>query len=84
MDDHLIGWLTGLDEDRLARVLANRPDAIAAPWPRRLDALAQRLTDTFAVMEVMRGLPLPLSNSYRRAWSSAAVRRRTNWPVSSG
>ncbi|MEU8274570.1 helicase-associated domain-containing protein [Microbispora bryophytorum] len=59
MDDHLIGWLTGLDEDRLARVLANRPDAIAAPWPRRLDALAQRLTDTFAVMEVMRGLPLP-------------------------
>lgn len=59
MDDHLIGWLTSLDEDRLARVLANRPDAIAAPWPRRLDALAQRLTDTFAVMEVMRGLPLP-------------------------
>ncbi|GAA1005658.1 hypothetical protein Aple_051870 [Acrocarpospora pleiomorpha] len=59
MDDHLIAWLTTLDEDRLARVLANRPDAIAAPWPRRLDALAHRLGNTFAVMEVMRGLPLP-------------------------
>ncbi|WP_182877193.1 helicase-associated domain-containing protein [Microbispora sp. H10670] len=59
MDDHIIGWLTSLDEDRLARVLANRPDAIAPPWPRRMDALAHRLTDTFAVMEVMRGLPLP-------------------------
>jgi hypothetical protein len=59
MDDHLIGWLTTLDEDKLARVLANRPDAIAAPWPRRLDALAERLTDDFAVMRVMRGLPLP-------------------------
>ncbi|ETK36070.1 helicase-associated domain-containing protein [Microbispora sp. ATCC PTA-5024] len=59
MDDHLIGWLTTLDEDRLARVLANRPDAIAAPWPRRLDALAERLIDDFAVMQVMRALPLP-------------------------
>jgi hypothetical protein len=59
MDDHLLDWLTTLDEDRLARVLANRPDAIAAPWPRRLDTLARRLSDNFAVMEVMRGLPLP-------------------------
>lgn len=59
MDDHLVGWLTTLDEDSLTRVLANRPDAIAAPWPRRLDDLAQRLTDDLAVMEVMRGLPLP-------------------------
>ncbi|MFC6086763.1 helicase-associated domain-containing protein [Sphaerisporangium aureirubrum] len=59
MDDHLLVWLTTLDEDRLARVLANRPDAIAAPWPRRLDTLARRLSDNFAVMEVMRGLPLP-------------------------
>ncbi|GII60157.1 hypothetical protein Skr01_02420 [Sphaerisporangium krabiense] len=59
MDDHLLDWLTTLDEDRLGRVLAGRPDAIAAPWPRRLDTLARRLGDTFAVMEVMRGLPLP-------------------------
>ncbi|MFC0861172.1 helicase-associated domain-containing protein [Sphaerimonospora cavernae] len=59
MDDQLVGWLSALDEDRLARVLANRQDAIAAPWPRRLDALAVRLTDDLAVMEVMRGLPLP-------------------------
>ncbi|MBP2702585.1 helicase-associated domain-containing protein [Microbispora sp. RL4-1S] len=59
MDDHLTGWLSSLDEDRLARVLANRPDAIAAPWPRRLDALAQRLTDDAAVMRVIRTLPLP-------------------------
>lgn len=59
MDDQLVGWLTTLDEDRLARVLANRRDAIVAPWPRRMDALAVRLTDDFAVMEVMRGLPLP-------------------------
>ncbi|MDF5755722.1 helicase-associated domain-containing protein [Spongiactinospora sp. TRM90649] len=59
MEDHLLGWLRTLDEDRLARLLANRPDAIAAPWPRRLDTLAQRLGNGFAVMEALRGLPLP-------------------------
>lgn len=59
MDDHLLGWLRTLEEDRLARVLINRPDAIAAPWPRRLDTLAQRLGNGFAVMEALRGLPLP-------------------------
>lgn len=59
MDDQLVGWLTTLDEDRLARILANRRDAIVAPWPRRMDALAVRLTDDLAVMEVMRRLPLP-------------------------
>lgn len=59
MDDHLLGWLRSLDEDRLGRLLANRPDAIAAPWPRRLDTLAQRLGNGFAVMEAMRRLPLP-------------------------
>lgn len=59
MDDHLLGWLRTLDEDRLARVLANRPDAIAAPWPRRLNTLSQRLGNGFAVMEAMRSLPLP-------------------------
>ncbi|WP_067181384.1 helicase-associated domain-containing protein [Microtetraspora niveoalba] len=59
MNDHLTGWLATLDEERLARVLANRPDALAPPWPRRLDALAERLAGDFAVMEVMRTLPLP-------------------------
>ncbi|MCG5212096.1 helicase-associated domain-containing protein [Streptosporangium sp. KLBMP 9127] len=59
MDDHLLGWLRILDEDRLARILANRPDAIAAPWPRRLDTLAQRLGNGFAVMDALRTLPLP-------------------------
>lgn len=59
MDDHLLGWLRTLEEDRLARVLKNRPDAIAAPWPRRLDTLAQRLGNGFAVIEAMRNLPLP-------------------------
>ncbi|GAA2913476.1 helicase-associated domain-containing protein [Streptosporangium fragile] len=59
MDDHLLGWLKTLDEERLARVLANRLDAIAPPWPRRLDTLAQRLGNGSAAMEVMRDLPLP-------------------------
>ncbi|WP_113703534.1 helicase-associated domain-containing protein [Nonomuraea lactucae] len=59
MDDHLLGWLRTLDEDRLGRILANRLDAIAAPWPRRLDTLAQRLGNGFAVMEALRRLPLP-------------------------
>ncbi|NRQ37561.1 helicase-associated domain-containing protein [Nonomuraea sp. NN258] len=59
MEDHLLGWLRTLDEDRLARILANRPDAIAAPWPRRLEALAPRLGNGFAVVETLRGLPLP-------------------------
>ncbi|WP_219501699.1 helicase-associated domain-containing protein [Nonomuraea ceibae] len=59
MDDHLLGWLRTLDEDRLCRILSNRPDAIAAPWPRRLDTLAQRLSNGFAAMEALRRLPLP-------------------------
>ncbi|GAB2489937.1 helicase-associated domain-containing protein [Streptosporangium sandarakinum] len=59
MDDDLLGWLKTLDEDRLTRLLANRPDAIAPPWPRRIDTLAQRLGSGFAVIGVMRGLPLP-------------------------
>ncbi|GAA3553602.1 helicase-associated domain-containing protein [Nonomuraea rosea] len=59
MEDHLLGWLRTLEEDRLGRILANRPDAIAAPWPRRLDTLAQRLGNGFAVMETLRDLPLP-------------------------
>ncbi|MFC4014909.1 helicase-associated domain-containing protein [Nonomuraea purpurea] len=59
MEDHLLGWLRTLEEDRLGRILANRPDAIAAPWPRRLDTLAQRLGNGFAVMETLRRLPLP-------------------------
>jgi len=59
MDDHLLGWLKSLDEDRLARVLANRPDAIAAPWPRRLDTLAQRLGDSTAAVDALHNLPLP-------------------------
>jgi len=59
MDDHLLGWLRTLDEDRLCRILANRPDAIAAPWPRRLDTLAQRLSNGLAAMEALRALPLP-------------------------
>ncbi|NJP90868.1 helicase-associated domain-containing protein [Nonomuraea sp. FMUSA5-5] len=59
MEDHLLGWLRTLDEDRLGRILANRPDAIAAPWPRRLDTLAQRLGNAVAVIETLRRLPLP-------------------------
>ncbi|MBB2912014.1 hypothetical protein FHS43_003294 [Streptosporangium becharense] len=59
MDDHLLGWLKTLDEERLARVLANRLDAIAPPWPRRLDTLAQRLGGGPTTIEVIRGLPLP-------------------------
>ncbi|MEW9548956.1 helicase-associated domain-containing protein [Nonomuraea sp. NPDC050783] len=59
MEDHLLGWLRTLDEDRLARILANRPDAIAPPWPRRLDTLAQRLSDGLAVTRTLQRLPLP-------------------------
>ncbi|SEG85777.1 Helicase conserved C-terminal domain-containing protein [Nonomuraea solani] len=59
MEDHLLGWLRTLDEDRLGRILANRPDAIAAPWPRRLDTLAQRLGNGIAAMETLGRLPLP-------------------------
>ncbi|MDR8414309.1 helicase-associated domain-containing protein [Nonomuraea sp. 3-1Str] len=74
MDDHLLGWLRTLDEDRLGRILSNRPDAIAAPWPRRLDTLAQRLSNGFAVMEALRGLPLPC---LELAQASLVVRHAT-------
>ncbi|MFO7401352.1 MAG: hypothetical protein C0P63_018520, partial [Actinomycetales bacterium] len=59
MPHDLLGWLTALGEDRLARILVNRPDAMAPPRPRDLGALAARLIDDVAVLEVIRDLPLP-------------------------
>ena len=59
MPHDLLGWLTALGEDRLARILVNRPDAMAPPWPSDLGALAARLIDDVAVLEVIRDLPLP-------------------------
>ncbi|GII90064.1 helicase-associated domain-containing protein [Sinosporangium siamense] len=59
MDDHLLGWLRTLDEERLARVLTHRPDALTPPWPRRLDTLAQRLGSGPAALAALRELPLP-------------------------
>lgn len=55
----LLDRLAGLDEAGLARVLANRADALDAPWPRRLEDLARRLSSPDSIVRAMRGLTKP-------------------------
>jgi hypothetical protein len=57
--DELLGRLTGLGRDELAKVLAHRPDVLQEPWPRRLDVVAARLAAPESVDEALLGLPLP-------------------------
>ena len=58
-DKALIGWLSGLDKERLAKILANRPDTLVAPWPRRLTELAARLSAHDSVTPATRQLTAP-------------------------
>lgn len=60
-DAALNEWLAGLDAAELAVVLARRPDALAAPWPRRLADLVWRLSDEESVVLALRRLSTPVS-----------------------
>ncbi|WP_410619261.1 helicase-associated domain-containing protein [Amycolatopsis sp. cmx-8-4] len=57
--DGLLGRLAGLDRERLATVLAHRPDVLGEPWPRRLDVVAVRLGTAASLNEALLGLPTP-------------------------
>ncbi|MFE9409414.1 hypothetical protein ACFYN0_11535 [Streptomyces sp. NPDC006704] len=52
-------WLSGLDRSRLARVLTLRKDAAAAPEPRSVGELADRLQRPASVALVLPHLTLP-------------------------
>ncbi|MFE9368885.1 hypothetical protein ACFYM2_03735 [Streptomyces sp. NPDC006711] len=52
-------WLSGLDRSRLARVLTLRKDAAAAPEPRSVGELADRLQRLASVALVLPHLTLP-------------------------
>jgi hypothetical protein len=52
-------WLRTLDPDRLAALLARRPEALTAPVPRTLGELAGRLQGRFGVVEALGSVPLP-------------------------
>jgi hypothetical protein len=58
-DEALIEWLSGLDKERLANILAKRPDTLVAPWPRRLTELAARLSAFDSVTPATRQLTAP-------------------------
>ncbi|WP_230423652.1 helicase-associated domain-containing protein [Streptomyces radicis] len=55
----LAAWLSGLDNDRLERVLAARPDAVRPPEPRSFGELADRLQRPGSVAPALAGLALP-------------------------
>ncbi|WP_443052921.1 helicase-associated domain-containing protein [Streptomyces sp. NBC_00184] len=55
----LAAWLSDLEVDRLERVLAARPDAVAPPEPRSFGELADRLQRPASVAPVLTGLALP-------------------------
>jgi hypothetical protein len=58
-DSGLLAWLTSLDEDQLAQVLANRADSVDPPWPRRFVDLVYRLSDDVSVVLALRTMPAP-------------------------
>ncbi len=63
--DGLLRWLMGLDRHQLAKVLANRPDTLEPPWPRRLDGLAARLSSFPSIAEAAQALATPQAQVLR-------------------
>jgi hypothetical protein len=64
-DRTLLQWLAGRPPEALARILANRREAAAAPWPRHLPALAVRLADPSHTTIAIRRLPAPAAQALR-------------------
>lgn len=63
--DGLLRRLAGLDRHQLAKLLANRPDALAPPWPRRLEGLAARLSSHLSLAEASMTLTTPQAQVLR-------------------
>ncbi|AKH86773.1 hypothetical protein AA958_14765 [Streptomyces sp. CNQ-509] len=55
----LATWLSGLEVDRLERILAVRPDTVSPPEPRSFGELADRLQRPASVAPVLAELALP-------------------------
>ncbi|MEU7869582.1 hypothetical protein [Dactylosporangium sp. NPDC049140] len=55
----LVRWLQDLEARELGEVLRRRPDALTAPSPGDLTALAARLSTRTAIADVVATLPLP-------------------------
>ncbi|MEV5878741.1 helicase-associated domain-containing protein [Streptomyces sp. NPDC052101] len=55
----LASWLSGLENNRLERVLAARPDAVSPPEPRSFGELADRLQRPGSVAPALARLSLP-------------------------
>jgi hypothetical protein len=55
----LARWLASLSADRLATVLARRPETLAPPAPVDLSELAHRLQSRVAVAGALQSVPLP-------------------------
>ncbi|OXM71195.1 helicase-associated domain-containing protein [Amycolatopsis vastitatis] len=74
--DELLGRLTSLDREGLAKVLAHRPDVLEEPWPRRLDVVAARLASAESLNEALLQLPMPLVQVLRAVQLCYALGRR--------
>ncbi|MEU1387533.1 MULTISPECIES: helicase-associated domain-containing protein [unclassified Nonomuraea] len=59
MDETFLGWLAGLGRERLAELLAARPDVLRPVPPRRLAELAERLDAPESVHLALSRTPLP-------------------------
>jgi len=70
-------WLRALGEDRLADLLARRPE-VMTPAPSSLTELALRLSDAASVLAALRRLVLP---SVQVAEAVAALSARTDRPA---
>lgn len=59
MASSLARWLASLSADRLATLLARRPETLAPPAPVDLSELAHRLQSRVAVAGALQSVPLP-------------------------
>ncbi|WP_310794270.1 helicase C-terminal domain-containing protein [Streptomyces sp. 1114.5] len=71
----MVTWLGGLDVAGLERVLAARPDAVAAPEPRSVGELADRLQRPASVALALPRLALPCLQVGEAVAALAAVSR---------
>lgn len=78
----LLEWLKSRTEQELARVLSNRLDVLEPPWPRRLDDLAQSLSDHESTLVATYHIPLPANQVLAMLQLAEGISLESNTEIS--
>ncbi|MFI6025146.1 hypothetical protein [Amycolatopsis magusensis] len=84
LDDGLLDWLSGLDEQALTNVLTRRPLLLEPPGPRRLEDIAARLRDPVVTAEAAADLTTPEDQFLRAVQLCRALGREPAIPAVAG